>query len=195
MVAATRHDDQGNVIHVGEEGAEGEYYDTEGWGIGDDRGQGAPDPHNPQGPPHGGAHGCHPLDLLPPDPMDLLGNLVDALCDASLQANPGCRHRFQQALRRLAQGGILPDPNFNPDSDNDDTPWVKIPPPIFKGLPGERSDAHIYAAEDWMEAMHFREDQYIDKFKHTLNHLAWEWCHSLDRQFPWWLGRVYKTFQ
>ena len=27
-------------------------------------------------------------------------------------------------------------------------------------------------AEDWMEAMHFREDQYIDKFKHTLNHLA-----------------------
>ena len=104
--------------------------------------------------------------------MDLLGNLVDALCDASLQANPGHRHRFQQALRRHAQGGILPDPNFNPDSDDDDTPQVKIPPPIFKGLPGERPDAHIYAAEDWMEAMHFRENQYIDKFKHTLNHLA-----------------------
>ena len=46
-------------------------------------------------------------------------------------------------------------------------PRVKIPPPIFKGLPGERPDAHIYAAEDWMEAMHFRENQYIDKFKHT----------------------------
>ena len=30
MAAATRHDDQGNVIHVGEEGAEGEYHDTEG---------------------------------------------------------------------------------------------------------------------------------------------------------------------
>ena len=91
-------------------------------GIGDDRGQGAPDPHNPQNSPHGGAHGCHPLDPLPCDPMDLLGNLVDALHDASLQANPGHRHRFQQALRRHAQGGILPDPNFNPDSDDDDTP-------------------------------------------------------------------------
>ena len=67
----------------------------------------------------------------------------------------------------------MPDPDLDPDSDDDDnTPRVKIPPPIFKGLPGERPDAHIYAAEDWMEAMHFREDQYIDKFKHTLNHLA-----------------------
>ena len=30
------------------------------------------------------------------------GNLVDVLCDASLQANSGHRHRFQQALRRHA---------------------------------------------------------------------------------------------
>ena len=98
--------------------------------------------------------------------MDLLGNLVEA--------NPGHRCRFQQALQRHAHRGILPDPNLNPDldSDDDDTPQVKIPPPIFKGLPGERPDTHIYAAEDWMEAMHFRENQYIDKFKHTLNHLA-----------------------
>ena len=87
MAAATRHDDQGNVIHIGEEGVEGEegeYHDTEGWGIGDDRGQGAPDPHNPRDPPHRGVYECHPLDPLPPDPMDLLGNLVDTLHDASL---------------------------------------------------------------------------------------------------------------
>ena len=35
MAAAARHDDQGNIIHVGEEGAEGEegeYLDTEGQG-------------------------------------------------------------------------------------------------------------------------------------------------------------------
>ena len=99
--------------------------------------------------------------------MDLLGNLVDALCNASLQANPGHRHRFQQVQQRRAQGGVLPDPNLNPDSDSDDddTPGVKIPPPIFKGIPGEQPDAHIYAAEDWMEAMHFRENQYIDKIQ------------------------------
>ena len=106
--------------------------------------------------------------------MDLLGNLVDVLHDTGLQANPGHRCRFQQALHRHTQGGIPPDPNLNPDldSDDDDTPRAKIPPPIFKGLPGERPDAHIYAAEDWMEAMHFSENQYIDKFKHTLNHFA-----------------------
>ena len=161
MATAARQDDQGNVIQVGEEGAEGEegeYQDAEGQGAGDDRGWGAPDPHNPQDPIYGGAHGHNPLDPLPPNHLDLLGNLVDMLHDAGLQANPGCRQRFQQALHRHTQGGILPDPNLNPDADSDDdyTPWVKIPPPIFKGLPGERPDAHIYAAENWMEAMRFR---------------------------------------
>ena len=40
MAAATRQDDQGNVIQVGEEGAEGEeeYQDATGRGAGDDRG-------------------------------------------------------------------------------------------------------------------------------------------------------------
>ena len=125
MATAARQDDQGNGIQVREEGAEGEegeYQDTKGQGAGDHKGQGAPDPHDHRDPPYGGACGHHPLDPLPPDPMDLLGNLVDALHDAGLQANPGHRCRFQQALKRHAQGGILPDPNFNPDSDDDDTP-------------------------------------------------------------------------
>ena len=41
MAAATRQDGQGNVVQVGEEGAEGEegeYQDAEGRGAGDDRG-------------------------------------------------------------------------------------------------------------------------------------------------------------
>ena len=41
MAAAARQDDQGNVVQVGEEGAEGEegeYQDTKGQGAGDDRG-------------------------------------------------------------------------------------------------------------------------------------------------------------
>ena len=34
--------------------------------------------------------------------------------------------------------------------------------------------------KDWMEAMRVRRDDFITKFKHTLNHLAREWYHSLD---------------
>ena len=39
---------------------------------------------------------------------------------------------------------------------------------------------HLLATQDWMEAMLFRVDDYIDKFKHTLQHLAREWYHGLD---------------
>ena len=114
MAAATRQDDQENAAHIrgeGVEGEEGEFHDTEGQGISDDRRQGVPDPHDPHDPHHGGAHRhenpdlapgghhrCHPLDPLPSNPMDLLGNLEDALHDANLQANPGHRCRFQQVL-------------------------------------------------------------------------------------------------
>ena len=41
MAAATRQDDQGNVVQVGEEGdegEEGEHQDTKGRGPGDERG-------------------------------------------------------------------------------------------------------------------------------------------------------------
>ena len=60
MATATRHDDQGNVIHIRGEAIEGEeeFHDTKGQGIGDDRGQGVPDPHDPHDPHHGGACGC-----------------------------------------------------------------------------------------------------------------------------------------
>ena len=70
--------------------------------------------------------------------------------------------------------------NLPNNLSDDEEPRVKIHPPIFKGTLGERPDAHIYAAEDWMEAMRVRRDDYITKFKHTLNHLAREWYHSLD---------------
>ena len=182
MATAARQDDQGNVIQVGEEGAEGEegeYQDAKGQGAGDDRGQGAPDPRDP---PYGGACGCHPLDPLPPDPMDLLGNLVDAVHDASLQANPGHRCRFQQALHRCAQGGILPDPNLNPDADpdDDDTPLVKIPPPIFKGLQ-EKGLTLTYMPQKTGWKLCVSEKISILTNLNTLNHLAHEWYHSLDR--------------
>ena len=39
---------------------------------------------------------------------------------------------------------------------------------------------HLLAAQDWLEAMLFRVDDYIKKFKHTLQHLAREWYNGLD---------------
>ena len=45
MAAATRQDDQGNVVQVGEEG-EGEHQDTEGWGPGNERDEVPPIPMN-----------------------------------------------------------------------------------------------------------------------------------------------------
>ena len=39
---------------------------------------------------------------------------------------------------------------------------------------------HLLATEDWMETMLFDRNDYIDKFKHTLQHLAREWYHGLD---------------
>ena len=93
--------------------------------------------------------------------MLVLGGLVDALRMAGLRANPRCVQDFRRGRGQLGMG-----PDDLPDnlSDNEE-PRVKITPPIFKGTPGERPDAHIYAAEDWMEAMRVRRDDYIIKFR------------------------------
>ena len=65
----------------------------------------------------------------------------------------------------------------------------KSQPPVFKGLPGERPDAHLLAASDWMEAMRIGPDDFIDNFKHTLQHLAREWYHGLNlNDFLWQLA-------
>ena len=81
--------------------------------------------------------------------------MVEALCDAGLNTNP----------THWKHHGLDPDSDSNDDGRK---PRVKIPPPIFKGLP------------DWMEAMQIKHNDYIDNFKHTLQHLAHEWYHSLD---------------
>ena len=68
-----------------------------------------------------------------PGPID---ELIAALHEASLNlAHPRCH-------------GLDPFPN-----EDRRRPKVKIPPPVFKGLPGERPDAHLLATSDWMEAM------------------------------------------
>ena len=113
----------------------------------DDRGEHRTSPtptgqHNDRNP-GSGAGGVHPHGGYipdPPGPPNPIDQLVAALCDAGLSTNP----------RRQRHHGLDPDP----DSDDDGSrPRVRIPPTIFKGLPGERPDAHLLAAADWMEAM------------------------------------------
>ena len=56
---------------------------------------------------------------------------------------------------------------------------LKYPLPHAKDYM-ESPDVHLLAAQDWMEAMLFRVDDYTNKFKHTLEHVAREWYHGLD---------------
>ena len=61
----------------------------------------------------------------------------------------------------------LPD-----DLSDDEQPRVRYIPLYSKESQEKDPDTHIYAAEDWMEAMRVRRDNFITKFKHTLNHLV-----------------------
>ena len=94
---------------------------------------------------------------------------------------PGPIDELIAALRKATLGPVHPRCHgLDPLPDDDRRrPKVKIQPPVFKGLPGERPDAHLLATSDWMEAMQFAPNDLIDNFKHTL-HLAHEWYHGLD---------------
>ena len=50
-------------------------------------------------------------------------------------------------------------------------------PPSFRGVQGERPEAHILRAEDWMDASNptMEEKQKIKNFRLTLDHHAREW--------------------
>ena len=71
-----------------------------------------------------------------------------------------------------------------------------IPPPrggaggagggaIFKGLPGERPEAHLLRANDWMDMYNILPVNKPTNFKHTLDHLAREWYDSLTFPIAW----------
>ena len=117
---------------------------------------GLPGPVGPVGP-------AGPLGPpgLPPTKAALLAQLV-----AAIQA---------AAARLLAPGpGSAPPP-----------PRVKISPPIFKGLPGERPEAHLLRANDWMDTYNILPVNKPANFKHTLDHLAREWYDSLTFPIAW----------
>ena len=89
---------------------------------------------NPVGSAGAHPHREHtPHSSVSPTPVD---QILSALRGAGL--TPG-RHRHH---------GLDPFPH-----EDRNKPKVKIPPPVFKGLPGERPDMHLLATLDWMKAM------------------------------------------
>ena len=66
--------------------------------------------------------------------------------------SPGTIDELIAALRKATLGPACPRCHgLDPLPDN--RPKVKIQPPVFEGMPGERPDVHLLAAADWMEAM------------------------------------------
>ena len=64
-------------------------------------------------------------------------------------------------------------------------PRAKISPPIFKGLPGERPEAHLLRANNWMDTYNILPVNKPTNFKHTLDHLTREWYNSLTFPITW----------
>ena len=66
--------------------------------------------------------------------------------------SPGPIDELIATLREATLGPLHPGRHgLDPLPDN--RPRVKIQLPVFKGISGERPDAHLLAAEDWMVAM------------------------------------------
>ena len=81
-----------------------------------------------------------------------------------------------------AAAAALPTPG---PGDPAPLPRVKISPPFFKGLPGERLEAHLMRANDWVETYNILPVNKPTNFKHTLNHLVREWYDSLTFPIAW----------
>ena len=129
-------------------------------------GRPAPPPQPPPPPPPG-----------PPGPVGLAGppgppgpSPTGAVLLAQLVA----------AMQAAAAGLPAPGPGPAPPP-----PRVKISPPIFKGLPGERPEAYLPRSYDWMDTYNILPVNKPTNFKHTLDHLAREWYDSLTFPIAW----------
>ena len=62
-----------------------------------------------------------------------------------------------------------------------------IKPPIFRGVEGERPEAHLMRAQDWLEASDpgMTEELKIKNFRLTLDHNAREWYDKADCKDTW----------
>ena len=146
-------------------------------------------------PPRGGAGGgaVPPLPPLPPiqgpiGPVGPPGPPGPLPAGATLLA--------QMVAAMQAAAAKLPAPG--PGGPAPPLPRVKLSSPIFKGLPGERPEAHLLRANDWMDTYNILPVNKPANFKHTLDHLVREWYNSLTFPIAWndlqqWFSRYFST--
>ena len=64
---------------------------------------------------------------------------------------------------------------------------MRIQPPIFRGKKGERPEAHLLHARDWMDAIGVtKEEDKVNYFRLTLDHLAREWYNDSGSAIDDW---------
>ena len=142
-------------------------------------------------PPGGGAGGLGggpappltPPPLPPPGPPGPVGpvGLAGPLGPPGPPpARAALLAQLVAAMQAAVAGLLAPGPGPAPPS-----PRVKISLPIFKDLPGERPEAHLLRANDWMDVYKILPVNKPTNFKHTLNHLAREWYNSLTFPIVW----------
>ena len=139
-------------------------------------------------PPGGGARGpgggpAPPPPLPPqgpPGPVGPVGLAGPPGPPGPPPARAALLAQLVAAMQATAAGLPAPGPDPAPPP-----PRVKISPPIFKGLPGERPEAHLLRANDWMDTYNILPVNKPANFKHTLNHLAREWYDSLTFPIAW----------
>ena len=139
-------------------------------------------------PPGGGAGGLGegpappppPPPLPPPGPPGPVGPVGLAGPPGPPPAGAALLAQLVAAMQAAAAGLPAPGPHPAPPP-----PRVKISPPIFKGLPGERPEAHLLRANDGMDTYNILPVNKPANFKHTLNHLAREWYNSLMFPIAW----------
>ena len=86
---------------------------------------------------------------------------------------------FESLDAGRGQIGMGPD-DLPDDLSDEEQPRVKIHPPIFKWNPRRKARCSYLCSRRLDGSNEGKKDDYITKFKHTLNHLAREWYHSLD---------------
>ena len=139
-------------------------------------------------PPRGGAGRAGGGAVPPPPPLPSIPGPAGLVGPAGppgplgpLPARAALLAQMVVAMQVAAAGIPVPGPG-NPAPP---PPRVKLPPPIFKGLPGERPEAHLLRNNDWMDTYNILPVNKPANFKHTLDHLAREWYDSLTFPIAW----------